>query len=311
MTLKGVLSFIFILFVVFSFIFYWFVPFNTTEFFDYSSDNNFNFSLENSNLVNDSGMQFYSNMRYQYPEISYKIHECPLYKQNNINDAFEAISNLTVLSFNEVSSGEEISAFCSERSNKEANSRGYYVAGEGGPVNITKTDNFNVIFKGEITLIKESSCDKPNIVIHEIFHALGFDHSGNSKSIMYDVSKCNQEIGEDLINAINEIYSYPVLPDLAFEDVSALMHGRYLDTNVSIRNNGLKTSQGGTLLVYADEKNIKEFDLDSIETGYGTEIMLKNLLVPQMSVDEIKFVIEYNYDELEKSNNEIKLKIKK
>jgi hypothetical protein len=234
-----------------------------------------------------------------------------LYKQNNINDAFDVISNLTVLSFNQVSSGEDISAFCNERSNREARSRGYYVAGEGGPVNITKTDNFNVIFRGEITLIKESNCDEPKIVIHEIFHALGFEHSQNPKSIMHGVSKCNQEIGEDLINTINEIYSYPVLPDLAFENVSALMNGRFFDTNVSIRNNGLKASQNGKLVIYADEKKIKEFDLSSIKTGYGSVIILRNLLVSQMSVDEIKFIIEYNFDELEKNNNEIKLEIKK
>ena len=56
---------------------------------------------------------------------------------------------------------------------------GLFIAGEGGPSNITKSGDFSVITHGSILLIKESKCERPNIAIHELLHALGFDHSEN------------------------------------------------------------------------------------------------------------------------------------
>ena len=231
-----VFSSVLTLIIVSMLVFYLFFPFNTVEFYA-SPNSSGNFSLSNS-LTKE--MQFYTNMRYPNSEISYKIENCPLYKQNKIKQAFKILSNLTVLNFYLVSSNEEISATCKSRSRIE---NGLFVAGEGGPINITKTKNFDVISHGEILLIKESKCKRPDIVIHEILHALGFDHSSNPDNIMYKITKCSQTIGEDIIIKINELYSVPDYPDLAFENVSAIMHGKSLDTNISIRNNGLKDSR--------------------------------------------------------------------
>ncbi|GAI14097.1 unnamed protein product, partial [marine sediment metagenome] len=50
-------------------------------------------------------------------------------------------------------------------------------------------------------------------------------------------------------------------PDLSFENVSAVMNGRYLDTNMSIRNNGLKDSEKTKIEIYADGKLVKEIEL--------------------------------------------------
>lgn len=302
MAIKKFFIIVFVFIAIFLFIFYWFIPFDAIEFLE-SGDKNFNFSLNDS----DENLQFYKNMRYPTSNISYKIHNCPLYKKNSIDQAFEIISNSTILDFSSVFYGEEISAFCSDRTK---NRDGLFVAGEGGPINITKTENFNIIFHGEILLIKESKCAEPNIGLHEILHALGFDHSLNKNSIMYNVSKCNQKIGEDIINKINEVYTFPSYPDLSFENVSAIMHGKYLDTNISIRNNGLSKSDSAKLIIYADEKNIKELDLDPIQVGYGTTISLKNIWIPKINVFELRFLIDYNLPELKKNNNEKKLEIK-
>jgi hypothetical protein len=302
MAIKGFFSIVFVFIAIFLFIFYWFIPFDATEFLE-STDKNFNFSLDNS----DENLQFYKNMRYPNSNISYKIQDCPLYKKNSIDQAFEIISNLTILDFSPVSYGEEISAFCSDRGKRK---EGLFVAGEGGPINITKTEDFNVIFHGEILLIRESKCAEPNIGLHEILHALGFDHSSNKNSIMYNVSKCNQKIGEDIINKINEVYSFPSYPDLSFENVSAIMHGKYLDANISIRNNGLSKSGKAKLIIYAGEKNVKELDLDPMEIGYGTTISLRNIWIPKINIFELRFLIDYNLPELKKNNNEKKLEIK-
>ena len=307
MNLKSFLSFLFALIAIFLIFAYWFLPFNTTEFFQYSNNNNYNFSLNSSN---NSMMQFYENLRYSDSNISYKISDdCEEFKKTSITDSFNTLSNLTILNFYPVQENEEISAFCSDRTRPTEN--GFFVAGEGGPINITKLDKFNLIQHGEITLIKESKCKVPLIGIHEILHALGFDHSENPNSVMYPTSNCNQEIGEDIINKINELYSYPSYPDLDFENVSAVMRGKFLDSNVSIRNNGFVKSNNSQVVIYADDKKVKSFDVNPMEAGYGFEISLSNIFVSKINFNEIKFEIVYSEPELEKTNNKIKLEIKK
>ncbi|MEX0933100.1 MAG: matrixin family metalloprotease [Candidatus Pacearchaeota archaeon] len=307
MEAKSFFGFFLILFFIFLIGFYFLTPFGITE-FSSDSDRNFNFLLNNS--LSNPGMQFYENMRYPNSRISYQIYDCPLYKQNRIKEAFSIISNLTILEFYPTISEGDISAFCSERSMGEVRRGATYVAGEGGPINITQTSNFNVILKGEITLIKESDCKIPNVAIHEIFHSIGYKHSENENSIMYPVSNCNQKIGQDILENINEIYAYPTHADLNLKEASAVMNGKFLDTNVSIRNEGLKESEKANLILYADEKIIKEFEIEPIEIGFGSTIILKNILITQLSVDEITYIIESNEEELSKSNNELKLKIK-
>ncbi|MBI2044186.1 matrixin family metalloprotease [Candidatus Pacearchaeota archaeon] len=281
--------------------YYFFFPYNQIDFSP--KYNNSNFSIGDSS----KGMQFYENMRYPSKEISYKIEDCPLNKKNNVEDAFEIISNLTVLEFKEVSSNEEIHITCDSRKEMDGN---LIVAGEGGPANITKTDNFNVITKGEVMIFRESQCEKPIVGMHEIFHALGFDHSDNPGNVMYEVSDCDQEVGDDIVSTINDLYSYPTYMDLAFEDASATMNGRYLDANISVRNHGLKESGSFVLLIYADEDQIKEIEVDSLQIGYGTTLNLGNVWVSKLGVNEIKFVIKSESDELNKNNNEVRLELK-
>jgi len=285
-------------------ILYWFIPFDTVEFG--TSISNPNFNLNSTSLNN---MQFYSNLRYPDSEISYKIYdECTLQKKQDMERAFEIISNLTVLKFYSVNFNEGLSIFCDEK-NKIEND--LFIAGEGGPVNITQTDNFNVIFNARILLIQDFRCDIPNVAIHELLHALGFDHSSNKNNIMYPVTKCGQSIGEDIPYWVNYLYSFETLPDLSFENISAVMKGKYLDAEISIRNNGLKKTESVKIVIYADGKIIKEIPIESLEIGSGKIISLANIWITQLSIDEIKFVIDSNFDELDKSNNVAVLKTKK
>jgi len=89
------------------------------------------------------------------------------------------------------------------------------------------------------------------------------------------------------------------------------MHGRYLDANISIRNNGLKDSEMAKIIIYADEKPVKEINLDVIKIGYGRIIELRNIWIKKINIDKLEFVISYNFNELEKDNNKIILEIKK
>ena len=300
---KTFFSLMFIIFAVFLLVFYWFINFETIEFG--ARNKNFNFSLNDYGADN---IQFYDNMRYLDSNISYNIHKCPLQKKDSMKRAFDLISNLTILSFYPVLYNEEISVACESKNKIED---GLFIAGEGGPTNITSTSNFNIILNGGILLIKESDCERPNVGLHELLHALGFDHSSNPNNIMYNVSNCKQVIGDDITNLINELYSVPNYPDLSLENVSAVMHGKYLYVNISIRNNGLMDSGKSNLIIYADDKNIKDIDLIPIEIGYGRVITLTNLLVMQLDVKTLEIVINSSFNELNQEDNRIFLEIKK
>ncbi|MCK5625094.1 matrixin family metalloprotease [Candidatus Pacearchaeota archaeon] len=300
MNWKSIFGFIFLLVVVGLLSVYWFIPSDSTEFLMKTRETNFS-------LDNNSDMQFYKNMRFPEPNISYKIDDCTLQKQEDMKNAFEIVEGLTILDFYPVSFNEEISITCSSENKLED---GMFIAGEGGPTNITQGDKFNVIFGGTILLIKDSSCATPNIALHELFHVLGFNHSENSNNLMYYISKCRQEISEDMLELINELYIIPSYADLSLENVSATMDGRYLNTKFTIRNYGLKDAPSSKILIYADGKEIKSIDMDSVEIGYGRSLSLSNLFIAQLNVDELEFQIETNFPELDKENNKVILEIK-
>lgn len=283
---------------------YWFIPLDTTE-FNLLSNSNSNFSLDSSE---NNTLQFYQNMRFSSTNISYKIEGCPLQREDDMEWAFEIIGEETILDFYPVTYGEDITVTCEETDKVQGR---LFIAGEGGPTNITVTRDFNIIESGQILLIKDSDCERPNIALHELLHVLGFNHSKNSKNIMYEISRCDQTIGSDIINFINKIYSIPSQPDLVFENASALMHGKYLNINFSIRNNGIKNAQGSIVRIIADGKQVEEVEIPPIEIGYGRKVSMTNILIKQINVERIEFVIENNFEEMSKTNNKVVFEIKK
>ena len=307
-----ILGFLFFLFVLLSLGIYWIVPFNNSDFLLTSSNSNFSLGgIDKLNLTNYStSMQFYPNMRFPTTDISYKIDSsCPLGKKYNMQQAFRRIENVTALNFYPVNSNQQISITCDSRNmfDRESDT---FIAGEGGPTNITRTNNFNVIFSGQVLLIRDSQCTKPNIATHELLHVLGFKHSKNPNNIMYPYTKCRQTLGEDIPNLINELYSFPSYPDLSFENVSAKLHGRFLDTNIIIRNNGLSNSGIAVINIYADGKIIKSFNINPLDIGDGRITKIQNIFVTRLNVKELEFEISTSFNELDKKNNKIKLEIK-
>lgn len=299
---KAILGFLFFILVVVLLGFYWFFPFGVSE-FEIKGPKHSNFSL-----TGFEGMQFYDNMRYPSSRISYRIDRCPLQKQDEMERAFGMLQMQTILSFYPTTSNEEISVTCDSGSRIEG---GMFIAGEGGPTNITRTEKFNVIFNGKVLLIRKSECENPNIALHELLHALGFAHSSNPNNVMYNVSRCSQTLGDDTVEMINQLYSYPAYPDLSFEEAFAAMHGRYLEINMTVRNNGLAESGPAEIIISADGKSVKRVELEPLSVGYGRMISLKNVWVSQIGVEELEFFIDSNFNELEKENNKITLKIKK
>lgn len=278
-------------------------------FFNSSGNAEFNFGGEKTNNFtignNSAKIQFYDNMRFPDYRISYKIDdECSLKKKNSMNRAFDIVENETMLVFYEVKENPEIFVSCQERQIVED---GLYIAGEGGPTNITDTNQFRVIFNGEILLIKDSDCPSPNVEIHELLHVLGFDHSENENNIMYPISKCKQTIDDEIIDLINSIYSIPKLPDLVIEEAKAEIEGRSLSVSLSIRNEGLIESQNATIKIISEDKTLKEFELSSLGIGHGVKIEMQNLWLTKTKIEGLNIVIDSNFDELSIENNKVLL----
>ncbi len=300
----GILLMVFTLVMVILLTVYLFIPYNMNE-LDFSKPENSNFNLEG----NYSKMQFYNNMRFPSTDISYRISpDCNLQKKASMEEAFEIIENLTILNFYPVSFDEEIIVDCDSKTRIEG---GMFIAGEGGPTNITVSGDLNIIFKGKILLLREPKCSKPNVALHELFHVLGFDHSENQDNIMYEITKCSQTIGDDIPAFINDIYSIPSYPDLAFEDAQGNLNGKYLNANLSVRNQGIIDSKNTKILIYADDKMVKEINLEGLKVGYGTKISLYNIWVNKISIDKITFVINSSFDEMSIENNQLVLNLKK
>ncbi len=128
---------------------------------------------------------------------------------------------------------------------------------------------------------------------------------------MYNVTNCEQVIGDDIIQLIDELYSVQSNPDLAFQNVSASISGRFLDVDFVVMNTGLRNSEEVKIKIYAGEEMIKELEMEPIDVGYGRFASMKNIWVSQVDVKELKLIIDSNFEEINKENNKIQLDIKK
>jgi len=215
-------------------------------------------------------MQFYPNMRYPDSLISYQISdECNEKKTEQMKRAFQILEEQTFLQFTEKTNNPEIE-----------------------------------ILNGTILLYKESSCREPILQLHELLHALGFDHSENKNSVMYPIQNCKQQLTQEIIDEINRLYSIPSKPDLIFTKIIATKRGRYINFNISVKNIGLKTAENADINVYTDEKQVWNYDLGELLIGVKKEISVKSVTASR-NFEELKFIIdeENKISELNEKNN--------
>ncbi|MFH1307579.1 MAG: CARDB domain-containing protein [archaeon] len=254
-----------------------------------------------------SNLQFYTNMRFNHMPITYLIHNgCSSRKLDNIHSAFDFIeNNIDSINFKEVSDAGDIDVYCGQ---EYLTGEDVFVAGEGGPVKIVNTSLFNVITKGKIVLYKES-CEY-NVELHELLHVFGFEHSSNSRSIMYNTSSCDQEVTQDILNELDRLYSISELPDIYFSSIEAEKRGRLLNFEVEVKNQGLMDADNVVLQIFSDGKEIDSFELEKIDFGAGKVLKVENFKLPFTS-NSVSFILDDDnlINELDESNNIVQMAV--
>ncbi len=258
-------------------------------------------------------LQFYPDMRFKDLPITYRIDfSCSNKKIKRVKQAFSEISKKTIISFTETQKDGDIFVSCNESHNQQPDGRGMFIAGEGGPLDILRTGLFYLIRGSKVLLFTSAECDKPNVEIHEILHALGFGHSNNKKSIMYPVVDCKQYITPEIINELNRLYSFPSLPDLKLQEITAIKKGRYLDFNLTVKNQGLKHVDKALVSIYSKDERIYLFDLNNITVGGSMISRVWNLRLPSRKIRSLSFIVDYKNEirEINESNNRLDLFVK-
>ena len=268
------------------------------------------FSVNFTGEIVSNGTQFYPNLRYKYGNISYSIADiCNEKSRKNAEGAFGILSESTILEFYESSKDPQIKILCSDVQ-PEPEQVGYFVAGEGGPEEIIDNKQYHVILSGKVSLFRVEKCPRPQIALHEILHAFGFDHNNNSRSILYPLSACNQIVDEYIIEEINRLYSIPSEPDLAIENLTVKKRGRYIDFQITVANIGLEDSVNSTLIVSSDKDGIKNFSLGPTKVGTRQILTVENLISPR-NIEKIVFDVEpiQGEKELSKENNMVEFSL--
>jgi len=274
-----------------------------------------NFNLEQNQPIVENSLpskQFYERMRYSDRIITYHISEsCSEQKASSMKEAFDTLEARAVISFQEASKSKaEIKVLCSDVSPQTEEEEGHFVAGEGGPSRVLNSTLYSVILEGKIALYREGQCNNPNVAIHELLHALGFDHNNNPDSILYPTLDCDQEIDSEIISSINAIYSKDSLPDLVFSKANATKSGRYLNFHIEVLNQGLQPSGTIEIGIYADDKFVETFEIGAISIGAKKILDVENLAIPSKA-KKIDFVADYEnkINELYENNNKISLNL--
>jgi hypothetical protein len=253
--------------------------------------------------------QFYTSMRYVDKKISYYLsNTCGAKKKKDFKEATKILEAKTILNFEQsTSTDSEIEVTCSNIG-PEPTEKGHFVAGEGGPSVIINASIYSVILSGKIALYRVEECEEPQIALHELLHALGFDHNSNQQSIMYPITNCEQSIDQEIIEEINFLYNQESAADLIIESVTANKSGRYLSFEASIANYGLQDVKSSTLNLIIDNKIIKTFTIGNLDIGAKRNLSVVNLKIPK-NTEKITLEVETSQKEITEKNNQATIKI--
>ncbi|OGJ20737.1 hypothetical protein A3K73_03775 [Candidatus Pacearchaeota archaeon RBG_13_36_9] len=255
--------------------------------------------------------QFYPNMKFNHNRISYSIEEaCDADKKAAMTEAFRLLhEQVAEIEFYPSAVEPNIEIMCTKKV-EGTTGRNFFVAGEGGAEQIIQTKRYNVITKGIVLLYGNPhgslECNWPNVELHELMHVFGFEHSQDENSLMYPyLESCEQKLDEAIIKNLKEMYTQENLPDLYFESVQALKHGRYLNFNATIKNSGVIEARNIMLAVFDDNEKGESFSLDNIDFGAGITFSVYNAKLNNRNSNTVRIVLDpdNHIKEIDEQNN--------
>ena len=253
---------------------------------------------------------FVENLRFTNNVVSYNIEEsCDEARRSSMVSAFNIFSDeVKIVSFYEGNGASDIKVGCSNEFVELSDE--LFAAGEGGPSRIINTSGFKVIEEGRILLYNGDDCGYPIVALHELGHVFGFAHSEDPSNIMYNTSRCDQRMSEDMIGLMRDLYSIEPLADLRIDDASAVAKGKYLDFNISILNEGLRDVENLNLRILVNGDVVDDVEIGEIEIGYGRTLEIQNMKVPR-SIEKVEFILDADnlIMELNEDNNAVEFVI--
>lgn len=260
-------------------------------------------TVENNITISSNIEQFYPNMRFNHNNILYEFsNNCNEERKERMKKAFSVLQEKTkIILFQENKDKADIIISCTEEDLKKEEN--VFIAGEGGPSKFINSTVYPLILEGKIFLYQNVNCKSPLLELHEILHTLGFKHLNKKDSVMYPYSDCSQELGEEYISYLKELYSIQPTSDIYFEKANISIKGNYLNLELELRNKGNLDANSITLEVYADSKKIKDLELLNMNAGEGKTLSVENILLPSSNPKEIKLIIKYDVPEFDKANN--------
>jgi hypothetical protein len=249
--------------------------------------------------------QFYPNMRFTSPTVVYSFAQtCSSSKQQVVLDSFRILEHQTPLRF----TTQGTPSFFINCANLEisGDQADHFVAGEGGPSKTINASTFYLIQVANVSLYRDEMCDTPHIALHEVLHALGFDHTNNPQSIMYPVTDCAQTLDPSIPLELSRLYAIPSFGDLVLTDANVSIANGYLNFVATVANYGLADIMNATLVVEGDQK--RTFTVGEIGIGKRKILSVDNIRTA--AVEHVTFTLLTDQAELSVANNQAVLMTK-
>ncbi len=166
------------------------------------------------------------------------------------------------------------------------------------------TGMFNLTKSADMVFTPTDDCQNKVTAVHELGHILGLAHTTDVNSVMFNSVDCKAKITQNMIDAVDVLYSIKELPDLYFGPIDAKKTGGNIELNFTVLNRGLVTSKSVPVEIKMDDKIVKILDIPPIEAG---EEWWSQMTIPDESFSSIRLEIGAQ-EEFDKENNVMNLK---